>query len=73
MRGVVCIHLYYNIYIFFFLKTKLEEIESWISSSFTEPSHSAPTCMVGNNSKNNLNLKYAFDHVYHYLSKRKDF
>ncbi|KAL4141811.1 hypothetical protein QTP88_004372 [Uroleucon formosanum] len=37
-------------------ETKLEGIESWISSSFTEPSHSAPTCLVGNDSKNNLNL-----------------
>ncbi|VVC27895.1 Peroxin/Ferlin domain,Beta-propeller repeat TECPR,Peroxin domain [Cinara cedri] len=38
-------------------KKNIEGIESWAtSSSFTEPSHSAPTRLTGNVSKNNLNL-----------------
>lgn len=40
------------------MQKKFNGTESWLTSSFTEPSHSAPTCLTGNVSKNTLNLKY---------------
>lgn len=47
----------------FFYKKKPEGIEqfSTLPSSFIEPSHSAPTRLTGNVSKNTLNLKYVIE------------
>lgn len=51
---------FYEYFILFLFKKKLDGTESWLTSSFTEPSHSAPTRLTINVSKNTLNLKYVF-------------